>query len=214
MMKRKVVMELQKKAAIEAFVGENIYDYIERKLGIDWRIAVEEKRITPYVQRLIDNSKYFSSQLKGRTNEEVIEQIVFSRCIELRLIEKWQNTVRLNGSDRDLLITEYSSYQPDLKERDSDYYYEIVCTYNGQFVLNGSVFIKEAKFNYLMEFSKIHNVFIVAVDVLSQKYCFIPINSELCEMPYITEAPVTGRQIDVRNIDWFSLSESDFIVDV
>lgn len=214
MMKRKVVMELQKKAAIEAFVGENIYDYIERKLGIDWRIAVEEKRITPYVQRLIDKSKYFSAQLKGRTQEEGVTQLVFSRCIEHRLLEKWQGEAHLNGSDRDILITEYSSYRPDIKERNCDYYYEIISTYNGQFILNSAVFVRKPKFDYLMDFAKRHNVFIVAVDVLSQEYCFIPIKSRLGDMPYVSEAPVTGIQIDLNNMDWFSLYESDFIVDV
>ena len=66
-MTRQEVMELQKKAAIEAFIGENIYEYTELKLGLDYRVALEENRLTSYIRNLISESKYFSASLRLST---------------------------------------------------------------------------------------------------------------------------------------------------
>ena len=200
--------------AVEAFIGEGIYNFVERNLGIDWRILLEEKRITPYIQKLIDNSKYLGFQLNGRTEIEAISQLIYSRCIELRLIQKWDGKVKLNGTDRELLITEYSSYRPDCREVDCDYYYEIISTYNGQFILNHFLYVREEKIKFLCDFAKSHHIFIVCVDVLSKKYCFVPVKQDLEDMDNASTLPFNGVQVDLSTVDWFSLDESDLIVDM
>lgn len=207
-------MELQKMRAIEAFIGENITDYVEKKLGIDYRIAIEEKRLTAYIRGLIDSSQYFQTQLKGREKVDVVNQLICSRVIEHRLLDKWKGKVRLNGSDKDKLITEYSSYLPDLKEVAGSNYYEVISTFNGNFVLNSTLFVRDGKLNYLMEFAKTHKVYIVAVDVLAKTYCFIPIKPDIEAMDYVTAGASLGYQIDLKDIDWFLLDESDLIIKI
>lgn len=216
-MTRQEVMELQKKAAIEAFVGENIYEYTELKLGLDYRVALEENRLTSYIKNLISESKYFGLQSKGRDEIELVNQLICSRLIECRLLEKWAGKVKLNGTDKDKLITEFSTYLPDLKEScydTSDYYYEVISTFNNTFVLNHTLYVREGKINYLREFSKTHNVYIVAVDVLAQMYCFIPVTPDFDTNTNVKKSSSYGYHIDLKDAEWFSLYESDFIVDV
>lgn len=216
-MKRQEVMKLQTRAAIEAFIGDNIEQYTENKLGIDWRIVLEERRITPYIRNLINQSKYFSRQCGDREEVEVIEQLIYSRLIECRLLEKWGDKAKLNGTDSEKLITEYSSYSPDIKESvpgAEDYYYEVISTFHGAFILNSVLSVREGKLNYLVNFAKLHNVYIVAVDVLAKRYCFIPIRGDFNEMDYVRKGALYGYSIDLRDLEWFSLLESDYVVNM
>ncbi len=216
-MKRQEVMKLQTRAAIEAFIGTDLAEYAENKLGLDWRVVVEEGRITPYIRNLINQSKYFTKQCGDRKEVEVVEQLIYSRLIECRLLDKWGDKARLNGTDSDKLITEYSSYSPDIKETgvdSEDYYYEVISTFHGGFLLNSGITVREGKINYLINFARGHNVYIVAVDVLAKVYCFVPIRGSYDEMSYVTKAALFGYHIDLKDLEWFSLWESDYVVDI
>lgn len=212
-MKRKELMELQKMAAIEEFVGENLYDYIEKKIGLDWRKVIEEKEITPFIQNLMDESLYFEYQLRDRETIDVLSQLVFSRCIEFRLLDKWKGKAILTGTDKDQLITKFSSHYPDIREISGNYFYEVVTTYNGQFMLNSKIYIGKEKMDYLVNFAKSHNLFLVGVDVLAKGYFFVPIKNSYEKMPYVGKGVLTGYSIDIKDIDWFSLDEPDLVVD-
>ena len=213
-MKRKEVMELQKREAIEAFIGKDIGTYTEEKLGRDWRIVLEEKRITPYVKNLIMNSKYFRSQCKSRGEVEMVELLIYSRLIECRLMDKRGGRVKLNGTDKEKLISEVSGYNPDLVDtsKGENWYYEVISTFNGCFMVNSGIFVREGKIKFLTKFARNNNLNIVAVDVLARRFCFIPVYDNIDEMGNVTKGPY-GYRIDIKDADWFSLDEADLVVD-
>ncbi len=212
-MTRKEVMKAQKIKAIEQFIEEDIYTYVERNLGLDYRVLLEEDIITPYIQKLIDQSEHFKTQAGTRSYVDFLRQLIFSRCVETRLLKKWGKKAELNGSDRLLLVSKFSSYAPDIRETGADFYYEVMSTYNGQFVLNSVLYIKADKLDHLCEFAKYHNTYIVAIDVLAKVYCFIPIHSDKDEMyKIIKPAPDGGLQISLKEVDWFTLDEPDLVV--
>lgn len=210
-MNRDEVLCQNKHFIIESFIGEDVYDYIEKNLGIDWRIAYEEERLTPYIENLLEASKYLGNQLKSRNNIDIVKELICSRVIEMRLIEKWKDSeVCLNGSDKDKLITEYSSYAPDLRQRRTDNYFEVISNYSGKFISNQYMYVRQDKINYLMEFANYHTVYIVAVDVLYKKYTFIPINSKT-KFKHMERPNFYGVTIDLINAEWVSLYEKDMV---
>jgi hypothetical protein len=210
-MTRKEVMKAQKIEAIEQFIEEDIYTYVERNLGLDYRVLLEDDIITPYIQRLIDQSEHFKNQAGSRSYIDFLKQLIYSRCVEIRLLKKWGKKAELNGSDRLMLISKFSSYSPDIRETDVDYYYEVMSTYNGQFVLNSSLLIKAEKLDHLCEFAKYHNTCIVAIDVLAKVYCFIPILPDKDEMYKKVMITPAGVQISLKEVDWFTLGEPDLV---
>lgn len=211
---RKETLEMCKYQAVESFVGQELLGFVERRIGIDFRKALEGE-ITPYVQSLIDKSIYFESQKAGRTDLQLIKELIYSRCIEFRLLDKWkERNVVLNGSDKDCLITLLSSNNPDMWEMGTDNYYEVVGCHNG-FCINQERYVMgKAKMMKLCENAKKHNQYLVVVDVLYHKYCFLPLRENVNEMDYVELSPFgSGYNINLKGVDWFLLEEKeDFII--
>lgn len=143
-MTQKQIHKRNKRIFTELFIGEDIEKFTEEHLGIDYRKALQEE-LTPYIKYLIEQSWYFESQKKGRTDLEVVQELIYSRCIELALLEKWKGKLILNGSDKDNLITRFATHQPDFWEIGTNNYYEVVSTYNGLFVNRECVYLAKGK---------------------------------------------------------------------
>jgi len=212
-MLRKETLELCKFQTVENFVGKELYGFVEERLGIDFRKALEGE-ITPYVQNLIDNSYYFDVQKGSRTDLQMVKELVYSRCVELRLLEKWKKQmVVLNGSDKDCLITRYASNASDMWEVGTSNYYEIMSTYKGYCLNSENLYISKGKLQKLSEHAKNSIQYLVVVDVLFRKYCFIPVRGNISEMDYVEPSPLgNGYNVSLEGVDWFMLEEEEDLI--
>lgn len=213
MLKRET-MEQCKFQTVENFVEKELLSFVEEKLGIDFRKALEGE-LTPYVQNLIDNSFYFNAQKGCRTDLQMVKELIYSRCVELRLIEKWKRQmVVLNGSDRDCLITRYATNASDLWEVGTSNYYEVISTYKGYCLNNENLYIGKGKMQKLCEHAKTSNQYLVVVDVLFKRYCFVPVRENISDMDYVSAAVLGGGyNVNLEGVDWFRLDEEeDFII--
>lgn len=196
---------------IEAFIGEDLEQYVEMHLGLDWKKALNGE-LTPYVRKLIDQSFYFESQRGTRTELQFVQELIYSRCIELKLIDSWFYRITLNGSDKDCLITKISTNASDFWEINTNNYYEVVSNYHGVFVNKENFYITKGKLLNLCESAKHHNQYILAVDVLYKSYCFLPILPNLDDMDYITEHTWgEGFSISLKGREWLQLGEEDYL---
>lgn len=213
MLKRET-MEQCKFQTVENFVEKELLSFVEEKLGIDFRKALEGE-LTPYVQNLIDNSFYFNAQKGCRTDLQMVKELIYSRCVELRLIEKWKRQmVVLNGSDRDCLITRYATNASDLWEVGTSNYYEVISTYKGYCLNNENLYIGKGKMQKLCEHAKTSNQYLVVVDVLFKRYCFVPVRENINDMDYVSAVVLGGGySVNLEGVDWFRLDdEEDFII--
>ena len=210
-MTQKQILERNKRIFTELFIGADIMDYTEQHLGIDYRIALQGE-LTPYIKYLISQSWYFDTQKGERSDLQMVQELIYSRCIELYLLEKWGGKLVLNGSDKDSLITRFATNQSDMWEFGSNNYYEVISTYGGTFINKGYVFISKPKFENLRKSASTVNQYIIAVDVMYQKYCFLPINADIHLMKYAKELPLKdGYNLSLEGLEWFDINENDII---
>lgn len=212
-MLRRETMEQCKFQTVENFVGEELLGFVEEKLGIDFR-KVLEGELTPYVQNLIDNSSYFNVQKGNRTDLQMVKELIYSRCVELRLLEKWKKQmVVLNGSDKECLITRYATNASDMWEVGTANYYEVMSTYTGYCLNTEKLFIGKGKMQKLCEHAKISNQYLLVVDVLFRRYCFVPLRGNIHEMDYVSPAAAgNGYNINLEGVDWFKLEEEEDLI--
>lgn len=209
-MKAKQMNEQLKQQVIEAFIGENLEQFVVKHLGLDWKKALNGD-ITPYVQKLIDESFYFDAQRGNRSDLQFVQELIYSRCIELKLIESWFYRLALNGSDKDCLITKISTNASDFWEINTDNYYEVISNYHGVFVNKENFYVAKGKLLNLCENAKYHTQYIIAVDVLYKSYCFIPILSSPDKMEYVSEQILGGGySISLKEREWHQLGEEDY----
>lgn len=208
-MNSKEINEQFKLRVVEAFIGEDIIPFVERNLGIDWCRALEGE-ITPYVRMLIDKSFYFDAQRRDRSEIQFIKELIYSRCIELKLIESWFYRLTLAGSDKDCLITTYSNNNSDFWEINTNNYIEVISTYTGSFISRQLIYIPQKKFEHLCESAKTHNQYILAVDVLHKSYAFVPILADVEKMDYVVDQLLGSYVISLKGIDWILLGEEDY----
>lgn len=208
-MNSKELNEKFKERVVEAFIGEDLMPFVERNLGIDW-CKIFEGEITPYVRNLIDQSYYFDFQRRDRTEFLFIKELIFSRCIELKLIESNFFRLTLNGSDKHCLITQISTMAPDLLEINTSNYIEVISTYSGSFILKELLYVPKAKFENLTENAKTKKQFILAVDVLHKCYCFVPILEDIEKMDYVIDQFLGSYVISLKGMDWIMLGEEDY----
>lgn len=212
-MLRKETLELCKFQSVENFVGTELLTFVEQRIGIDFRKALEGE-ITPYVQNLINNSYYFNTQKGNRTDLQMVKELVYSRCVEMRLLEKWkEKMIVLNGSDKDCLITRYATNASDMWEIGTSNYYEVISTYKGYCLNSENLYIGKGKMQRLCEHAKNNNQYLVVVDVLFRKYCFIPLRGNIYEMDYVEVSPLgSGYNISLEGVDWFMLEEKEDLI--
>lgn len=208
-MNSKELNEKFKLRVVEAFIGEDLMPFVERNLGIDWCKALEGE-ITPYVRGLIDKSYYFDFQRRDRTEIQFIKELIYSRCIELKLIESNFFRLTLNGSDKDCLITTISTNASDFHEINTSNYIEVISTYNGSFISRELLYVPKSKFENLCESAKKHNQYILAVDVLHKSYCFVPILEDAEKMDYVIDQFLGSYVISLKGMEWIILGEEDY----
>lgn len=211
--KRKEIDERVKFSIVEAFVEEELLSFVEENLGIDWRIVLEEEKITPYIQRLIDQSFYFEFQKNGRTELEFVKELIYSRCIELKLKKTWGDLLIFNGSDKDCLITQFTNTRSDFRMLNSNSYFEVISNYNGHFSQSKSFYLSTGKMEALMVNASKNLQYVLAVDVLFKSYYIVEIRSDLEEMTYVKKSPIEdgGYWISLRGIKEIKLGEEEFI---
>lgn len=208
-MTQKQIHERNKRIFTELFLGEDIESFTETHLGIDYRKALQGE-LTPYIKYLISQSLYFESQKNGRTDLHVVQELVYSRCIELALLEKWKGKLILNGSDKDNLITRFATNQPDLWEIGTNNHYEVISTYGGLFLNKEFVYLTKGKLYNLCRNASTSNQFLILVDVMYQRYAFLPIKEKPEMMVYADEGVLDGGYtLSLKGLDWFSMDEED-----
>lgn len=206
---RKEIDDKVKCCIVEAFIGEELEEFVEKNLGLDWKQALRGE-ITPYVQKLIDQSFYFDFQKQGREDLEFIKELIYSRCIELKISNNWCNRLVLDGSDKDCLITRYVSHRSDFKEFDKNNYYEVVSNYNGHFKHVQSLYLPARKAEALMKNAKKNHQYVIAVDVMFKVYYIVPILTEEKDMSYLRKStPDGGYWLELRGMKAIKLGEED-----
>lgn len=207
---RKEIDEKVKYCIVEAFVGEELESFVEKNLGMDWKEALKGE-ITPYVQKLIDQSFYFEYQKQGRNDLDFIKELVYSRCIELKIADNWCNRLILDGSDKDCLITRFVNHRSDFREYETNNYYEVVSNYNGHFKHLQSLYLPAKKMEALMNNAKKNQQYVIAVDVMFKVYYMIPILDDVEAMSYVRKSAMDGGYwMDLRGMEVIKSGEEDF----
>lgn len=203
------ILERNKRIFTELFIKEDLDTFVERHLGIDYKLALQGT-LTPYIQYLISQSFYFEGQKSGRTDLELVKELIYSRCVELRLLEKWGRGIVFNGSDKDNLITKFASNRADLWEIGTNNYYEVMSTYVGMFHNKESVFITKGKMENLCHYAATTNQYLIAVDVMFQRYCFVKIDEDVHKMKGVEEMLLgKGYILSLKNATWYTMDEDD-----
>ena len=198
----------KKRIVLEQFIGEDLEQYCERYLGIDFKLALQGV-LTEYVQYLIDSSKTFQYQKKDRSNLEFIQELIYSRCAELKLLEKWTDKVVLDGSDKELIICKYATNRPDFFEVNSARHYEVISSYRGFFLSTEQMFLTKEKLKNLCYYAEKYELYVIALDILYQRYTFVPIYSQLEQNPIIPTE--NGYNLLLKGLNGYSLYEPDMI---
>lgn len=206
----KVMSEKMKRKIVEEFIGEDLEKFVEENLGIDWVQAVRGT-LTPYIKKLIKRSLYFNHQKKGRTDLQLVQEIIFSRCIELKLISEFADRVVLHGSDKENLITRIANNNPDFWEVGTNNFFEVVSNYHGLFVNKENFYISKNKVLNLCSDARYMTIYLLAVDVLYKSYCFVKVLPDMEEMKYISEEEgVDGYRVSLKGQEWISLGEINY----
>lgn len=206
---KKEIDEKVKCCIVEAFIGEELEEFVEKNLGMDWKMVLRGE-ITPYVQKLIDQSFYFDFQKQGRDDLEFLRELIYSRCIELKIADNWCDRLVLDGSDKDCLITRYVNHRSDFKEIDKNNYYEVVSNYNGHFKHLQSLYLPARKAEALMKNAKKNHQYVIAVDVMFKVYYIVPILAEEKDMSYLRKStPDGGYWLGLRGMKCIKLGEED-----
>lgn len=212
MLKRKEIDEKVKSAIVQAFVGEELKGFVENNIGIDFR-KILEGEITPYVQKLINQSFYYEFQKGNRTDLEFVRELIYSRCVELKLAQNWGDVLLLDGSDKDCLITRYTNHRSDFKVLHRNEYYEVVSCYSGHFGHLHSLYLSSGKMEALMNNAKKNIQYLIAVDVMFQEYYILEIRSDIDEMPYVKKIGVEdgGYYLSLKGAKKVKLGEEEFV---
>lgn len=164
---------------------EDLGAYIEKYMGIDFRIAYEDGVITPYVEQLIQESGSFQHSTDTREDIVKVREIIFSRCVEHYLIDYFGG-LTLCGSDKDSIITRTSTRFPDLR-RGKGAFYEVVNCTEGQYEERGSIYISKKKLDYLCDLTRQYKITILAVDVNYRKYWEVDLTPDIEDLPLGSE---------------------------
>lgn len=193
---------------------DNLGDYIGSYLGEDFRRVHEEGIITPYIENLMKESAAFKYQKQGREDIEILRELIYSRCVEHYLMAYFGD-LALCGSDKDCILTKYSTHFPDLKSKDGNYY-EVVCCSFGQFSFRNYITITESKLNYLCDFSSKNKTYLLLVDIMYCRYWKIeilpnfegtPINSTENKLNHIIKIPIN----EIEPMDFERSSPNGYI---
>lgn len=121
----------------------------------------------------------------------------------------YYHTHTLRKSLKELIICKYATNRPDFFEVNSARHYEVISSYRGFFLSTEQMFLTKEKLKNLCYYAEKYELYVIALDILYQRYTFVPIYSQLEQNPIIPTE--NGYNLLLKGLNWYSLYEPDMI---